>query len=80
MSAVDELVFEDAPLESFDRLGCVRVFDPNFARGEPNSEDGSLEEMALDGRLYAAAEVKKTQDNLLPLLLLGRMLVGDVAE
>lgn len=79
MTAVDESVVEHAVLEWFDQLGCERVFVPNLAPGEPNSERESFEEVCLYGGLRAHAEVGRTRDELLPLLLSGCMRVGDVA-
>jgi len=79
MTAVGESVVEDAAVEWFEQLGVERVFGPNLAPGEPNSEGESFEGVCLYGRLHAAAEVGRTRDELLPLLLSGRMRVGEVA-
>ena len=52
----------------------------NLAPGEPNSEGESFEEVCLYGRLRAAAEVGRTRDELLPLLLAGRVRVDEAGS
>ena len=80
MTAVDESAVEDAALEWFDQLGCERACGPNLAPGEPKSERDSFEQVYLYGRrLRAGPEVGRLHDELLPLLLAGRVRVDEAA-